>query len=232
MKLRQPGLIRACGFLIACLMKGLHSTLRVREDHGPAGPHPPDARVRRSLYVFWHENIVFASRFGQGKVHVLISQHADGELITQICRHLRLGAVRGSSRRGGRAAVRDMLRLCERTHVVVTPDGPRGPRRQVQPGVVFLASKTGLPIVPFGLGYEKAWRARSWDQFAVPHPFSLCTFVIGAPIHVPPDLDGAQIREHCLRVQAGLDHVTLDAQRWAAGLPRLPALTEEVRRAA
>ena len=62
----------------------------------------------------------------------------------------------------------------------MTPDGPRGPRRKVQPGAVFLAAQTGLPIVPLGVAYANAWRAKSWDQFAVPKPFSQLRESFGA----------------------------------------------------
>jgi lysophospholipid acyltransferase (LPLAT)-like uncharacterized protein len=222
MKLRHPGLLRACGFLGACLVKALHASLRPRLDQRLSGYHPPDPRRRRCIYVFWHEHILYASQFGAHVVDVLISQHADGELITQVCRHLGLGVVRGSSKRGGSSAMLEMLRVSRRKHIAITPDGPRGPRRQVQPGVIFLAAKTGLPVVAFGMGYEKAWRARSWDRFAVPHPFSLGTCVVATPIHVPAQLDDGGLEMYRRRVEDALHFVNEDAQRWALGLPRLP----------
>ena len=63
-----------------------------------------------------------------------------------------------------------MLRLSRQAHLVITPDGPRGPRRQVQAGMVYLAARTGVPIVPVGIGYDRPWRTKSWDRFAVPRP--------------------------------------------------------------
>jgi lysophospholipid acyltransferase (LPLAT)-like uncharacterized protein len=224
MKLRHPALIRGLGFVGACLVKGLHATMHRRLDLRMSGPHPPDPRQRRRLYAFWHEHILYASQFGANVVDVLISQHADGELIAQVCRYMRLGVVRGSSKRGGSGAMLEMLRVSRRKHIAITPDGPRGPRRVVQPGIVFLASKTGLPIVPFGLGYEKAWRARSWDQFAVPYPFTAGACVVAPPIHVPADLDDRGLETYRRRVEETLHFVNDDAQRWASGLPRAPRL--------
>src|SRR5437870_3302320 len=144
MKLRHPALIRALGFAGAWLVKGWHSTLRIREDTAASGGMPLHPRRGRFIYAFWHEHILLATNYGR-KSEVLVSKHADGELITQTILRMGMRAVRGSSRRGGIGAVFEMIRRSGRSHLAVTPDGPRGPRRQVQPGIIFLASKTGLP---------------------------------------------------------------------------------------
>src|SRR5262249_3018846 len=144
----------------------------------------------RYIYAFWHENLVVPlSQFAQLNIRVLISYHADGQLIAQLAQHLGFGLVRGSSTRQGVGAVRQMLRLAEDGHLAVTPDRPRGPRRQLQLGLLFVAAPTGLPIVPVGVGSRRAWRMASWDRFAVPWPGPLTTCVIGEPIPVPADID-------------------------------------------
>jgi lysophospholipid acyltransferase (LPLAT)-like uncharacterized protein len=129
-----------------------------------------------------------------------------------VCRFLGLRVVRGSSTRGGSLALRDMMNVGGRSHLAVTPDGPRGPRRQVKLGIVYLASRTGLPIVPIGVGYGKAWRARSWDRFALPCPFSRMIGLLGVPIPVPAGLDRdgleryrALVEERCLAVTAAAE---------------------------
>src|SRR5436190_464721 len=86
--------------------------------------------------------------------------------------------------RGWIGTVRQMLRVGRKSHLAITPDGPRGPRRQVQPGLLYLAARTGLPIVPVGIGYDRPWRMRSWDRFAVPRPWTRATCVTTEPIHV------------------------------------------------
>ena len=126
-----------------------------------------------------------AYHYGRRDIHVLISEHADGQMIAEACRHLGFRVVRGSATRGGVEAVRQMVRRSRSAHLAITPDGPRGPRRQVQPGVVYLAAPTGLPIVPFGIAFERAWRMNSWDRFAVPWPWSGAVCVTAEPIHVP-----------------------------------------------
>jgi lysophospholipid acyltransferase (LPLAT)-like uncharacterized protein len=156
-----------------------------------------------------------AYHYGRPDIRVLISQHADGQLIAEVCRHLRFGLVRGSTTRGGVEAVRHMLRASRTAHLAITPDGPRGPRRQVQMGLIYLAAKTELPIIPTGVGFERPWRLRSWDRFAVPRPWSLSVCVTSEPIHIPPDADKDELERHRLKVEQRLNDVTDRAERWA-----------------
>ena len=216
MKLRHPLLLKGLGLAAALVIRQWMNSVVTRLDQGPSGPHPADTRQQRYLYLFWHETLLFASQF-RAKIHVLISQHADGEFIAQTCRHLRVGVVRGSTTRGGVGGLWDLLAAAKHTHLAITPDGPKGPRRRVQPGAIFLASQTGLPIVPVGIGYAKAWRARSWDRFAVPCPFSLATGVCAAPIHVPPNLSLNDLAHHRSIVEERLLAATDEAERWAQG---------------
>jgi lysophospholipid acyltransferase (LPLAT)-like uncharacterized protein len=215
MKLRHPWLIRAAGFLGAGVVRLLMSTVRYQFHFGvPVDPN--DRHLRgRYIYAFWHEAMLFgAGRKTRARFQVLIGQHADGELIAQISRRVGFRVVRGSSTRGGVEAVRKMLRL-GRGHLVVTPDGPRGPRRRVQAGIVYLASRTGLPIVPAGIGFENAWRARSWDRFAVPKPGSRAALVVNEVIAVPPDIDKEGLEFYRQRVEHALLAATAEAERWA-----------------
>jgi lysophospholipid acyltransferase (LPLAT)-like uncharacterized protein len=150
-------------------------------------------------------------------VHVLISQHADGQLIAEVCRHLGFRTVRGSTTRHGVEALRQMLKAARRAHLGITPDGPRGPRRQVQPGLVYVAAKTGLPIVPAGFAYDRPWRARSWDRFAMPRPWSRATCVTADPITVPAELTREGLEEYRRRVEEALLSATDAAERLALG---------------
>ena len=219
MKLRHPLLIKTLGLAGAWFIRAWMDTLVIRMDERASGHHPADPNRERFLYVFWHETLLFTTLF-RTKVHVLISQHADGEFITQICRHLRIGVVRGSTTKGGVGGLWDLLNVAKKTHLAITPDGPKGPRRRVQPGAIFLASQTGLPIVPIGIGYAQAWRARTWDRFAIPYPYSLATGVGAAPIHVPPELSLTDLARYRDVVEQRLLTATDEAERWALDLPR------------
>src|SRR5205823_5818788 len=139
--------------------------------------------------------------------------HADGQLIAEACRHLHFKLVRGSATRGGVEAVRQMRRFGDRVHLAITPDGPRGPRRQVKPGLVYLAAKTGLPIVPVGFAFHRAWRLRSWDRFALPWPWSAVECVTTDPVVVPEDADKGRLEEYQRRVEQALNLATEVAGR-------------------
>jgi lysophospholipid acyltransferase (LPLAT)-like uncharacterized protein len=225
MKLRSPWLIRLVGLVGALLIRCWMGTIRYRIVTLDSGVHPADARVRRFVYAFWHETMLFPAGL-KARIHVLISQHADGELIAQVCRHLRVGIVRGSSTRGGSQALLELLRCSRRSHLLVTPDGPRGPRRRLQLGLILLASASGLPIVPCGIGYSRAWRARSWDRFAVPHPWSTATCVVAPAIPVPPHLNRDQLEHYRRLVEEQLQSATEAAERWAKGGARPRALPD------
>ena len=153
MKLRNPWLIRSAGLLGAGAVQLWMGTLRFRLARpalaGAPAEHvyPADPRSKRFLYAVWHESILSAAAL-RLRAHTLISHHADGELIAQICRHLGIGVVRGSPKAGAIEGLRKLCRVSERTHLALTPDGPRGPRYVIQPGVIAVAQLTGLPIVP------------------------------------------------------------------------------------
>jgi lysophospholipid acyltransferase (LPLAT)-like uncharacterized protein len=179
----------------------------------------------RYIYAFWHENILMpAYHYGRRDIHVLISKHADGQLIAEVVRHLRFRVVAGSTTRGGIEAVRQMVRLSRTAHLAITPDGPRGPRRRVQAGVIYLAARTGLPIVPFGIAFASAWRMQSWDRFALPRPWSDAACVTGQPILVPENIRKEELETYRLRVEEQLNFVTEMAEHLVAG--RRPGDTE------
>jgi lysophospholipid acyltransferase (LPLAT)-like uncharacterized protein len=219
MKLRNPWLIKLAGLLASWLIRLWMGTLRYQVANLGDDEHPADVRARRFLYAFWHEAMLFPTAF-RAKVHILISHHADGELIAQTCRHLGAKVVRGSSNRGGAQALLQLFTISKSTHLLVTPDGPRGPRRRVQLGLIFLASHTGLPVIPCGVAYRQAWRARSWDRFAVPRPGTTAYGVFGAAVVVPAKLDRKGLEKHRDLVEQRMLEVTAAAERWARGGPR------------
>jgi lysophospholipid acyltransferase (LPLAT)-like uncharacterized protein len=215
MKIRHPVLIRMLGFLGAWLIRLWVGTVQYR--YRCLDPRvEPSQLHERYIFAFWHENILLlAYHYGRPDVWVLVSQHADGQLIAEICWHVGFSVIRGSTTRGGTEAVRQMLRTARAAHLVITPDGPRGPRRHVQMGLVYLAARTGLPVVPIGIGYCRPWRLRSWDRFAVPRLFSRGRCVIGVPITVPAGAEKEQLEPYRQLVEEALHAVTDLAQRWA-----------------
>jgi lysophospholipid acyltransferase (LPLAT)-like uncharacterized protein len=218
MKLRSPWILRPLGLAGALLIRAWMGTLRCRIYFTDGVRQPVDHRKQRVIYAFWHEAMLLPAVF-PAAVHVLISRHADGELIAQVCRFLGLRVARGSTTRGGTAALLDLYRCSKRTHLAVTPDGPRGPRRRVQVGLIYLASLTGLPIVPFGIGYSRAWRARSWDRFLIPKPWCKAFAVVMPALHVPARLDRDGLERYRLLVEEQMNKATAAAERRAQGGP-------------
>jgi lysophospholipid acyltransferase (LPLAT)-like uncharacterized protein len=218
MKIRHPWLIKALAFFGALLVRLWVGTLRYR--YRPLGPNvdpnQPGFKDRgRYLYAFWHEYILIpAYHYGRPDIRVLISKHADGELIARVASHLGFRVVRGSSGRAGSVeAVRQMVKLAGKAHLAFTPDGPRGPRRRVQTGLIYLAAQTGLPIVPIGLAFARAWRMRSWDRFAVPVPWSAASCVTAEPIVVPSTSDRDVLEAYRLKVEEAMNRATAAAER-------------------
>ena len=227
MRIRHPLAIKAFGFTAAWVFRSWMCTIRYRyRSLGPdIDPCRPDLEGR-FIYAIWHENILLPLyQFSRANVWVILSRHNDGELLNEVGRHIGLKVVRGSTNRGGVEAVRQMLRIAQGAHVAITPDGPRGPRRQIQPGLVYLAARTGLPLVPTAFAYRRPWRLNSWDRFAIPKPGSLGTCVTGVPIPVPENADREQLEHYRRLLEEGMHEVTELAESWAETKELPPALS-------
>ena len=172
-----------------------------------------EAEGRGIIYAFWHGRQVFLVYLHRGdRLHALISRSGDGEIIARVCRAFGLLTIRGSSSRGGADAVREILTALEAgDRVSITPDGPRGPLRQVQPGILLVAQKTGRPIVPVAYGARRRWVFKgSWDEFIVPKPFNRIAMVYGEPLVIGPEDD---LTKRAADLQKELDHVSLEADK-------------------
>ena len=215
----QVGLhVKAGGFLLAKAIRSWMKTLDYqavfyKETVDPADPafHGP------CMFVFWHEYLLcpFFLR-ANCRISMLLSRHADAEWLSQAARYNGYQTIRGSTTRGGVAALRELLRHGKHFNLAITPDGPRGPRRRLAPGCILVASHLRIPLVPFGIGYDRPWRFRkAWDQFALPRPGSRARVVVGPMIDIPPGLDREQIEYHRQLAGSVLDRLTTSAEAWA-----------------
>jgi lysophospholipid acyltransferase (LPLAT)-like uncharacterized protein len=136
------------------------------------------------VFSFWHDQLLLMPMAYSGPgAQILISSSKDGELIARTIKYLGYDAVRGSSSRGGRSAFRELLNLSRQpVDIVVTPDGPRGPRHQIKDGILQLARLGGRAIVPVAFVCSKGHRFSSWDRFLLPYPFGRGVFVYGEPV--------------------------------------------------
>ncbi|WP_045220689.1 lysophospholipid acyltransferase family protein [Desulfonatronum thioautotrophicum] len=158
---------------------------------------------------FWHDELfpLIHLHRNQGVVAV-VSQSRDGEFLSQVMTRFGFQLARGSSRRGGVAALiaarREMR--SRNADVVVTVDGPKGPRHKVKEGAVYLASKAGAPLVPLRVYMSRSFVfQKSWDKFQVPWPGARCRVVYGKPYRVPPVMSAEETVAECLRLEATLN---------------------------
>ncbi len=203
---------------VSWLLRGFYATLRpvVVQHHFLCHVM---ARGQPFLVAFWHGRLLYALRlyhaYQSWPCTVLVSRSKDGEVISRIAKCFGVQPTRGSSSRGGARGLLEMMGRVQQGYIACfTPDGPRGPRYQVQPGIVTVAHKTGAPILP--VTYSARWKKvlKSWDQFVVPMLFSRVVVVYGEPIVVPahatPDMLEAKQRE----IEARLRHITDTADRY------------------
>ena len=162
--------------------------------------------------AFWHGRILSATfYFRRRGIVVITSENYDGEWIARIIERFGYGTARGSTSRGGLKAMLQLVRDMERGRPTgFTLDGPRGPARVAQPGALWLARKSGNPVLPFHLEASRTWTLGSWDRTQIPWPFCTVALVVGAPIEVPTDATGADIERHRTELEATLQ--TLEAR--------------------
>ncbi len=221
MKIQHPLAIKAVEVGGAWLIRRLAGSCRFHFQYADPSVNPAVAREtgQRFIYAFYHEVMLFPAYYwAWPEMQILISDHRDGELITRVVRRLGFGVIRGSTTRGGARALREMTHRIDQGHLCVTPDGPRGPRRHVHQGLAYLSSKTGLPIVGAGMAFKNPWRARSWDRFAVPRPFSAAACVVPEPLLVPPDADRETVESCRAEVERRMLAATEEAEAWVARL--------------
>jgi lysophospholipid acyltransferase (LPLAT)-like uncharacterized protein len=151
---------------------------------------------RPYLLCAWHGELLAGLWANRHRgFSAMVSEHSDGEIITQVMAGWGFRAVRGSTSRGAMGALRGMLReITEGRGFALTPDGPRGPAGVAQMGVLLASSRARTPIAPMRIYAERAWRMKSWDRFMIPKPFSRIRVVYGEP-WVAPGADEDSARE-------------------------------------
>jgi lysophospholipid acyltransferase (LPLAT)-like uncharacterized protein len=179
------------------------------------------------IFVTWHGRLLYLFHFYRWTrsrdCTFLVSRSRDGELISRIAQCFSVEPTRGSSSRGGARGLLEIVSKVQRGYIAgVTPDGPRGPRYRVQPGVITIAQKTGAPILP--LTYSARWKVvlNSWDQCVIPLPFSRVVVVFGTPMHVSERLSPNGLEAKRQEVEASLRCITTvaDAYFYAKGTGR------------
>ena len=163
---------------------------------------------RPHVFLLWHEALLplLWQHRNQG-VAIVVSEARDGQYLSDVATSLGYRTVRGSSTRGGARALLGAVRELQASGAVAfTPDGPRGPRRELKPGVVAAAQRGGGVIVPIHAEADRAWRLHSWDRFMIPKPLARVRITYGRPFEVAEGEAG--LAEGLARAAEGLDEVS------------------------
>lgn len=151
---------------------------------------------KQVIYAFWHNQqsfLLFPYR-KKGKISVLVSMSSDGEYIARSLPKFNMKATRGSSTRGGFAALRGLIEDAKKGYnPALTPDGPRGPIYQASPGIIYLARKTKLPIIPAAVDCSHKFHVNSWDKFQIPLPFGRSAIVYEEPVYFTSEMETQEL---------------------------------------
>lgn len=207
--------IRAADLAFTLLITLIGSTLRF-EVRGAEREQRIKVDKGQIVYAFWHNRIFLATYFWQKQnIVVMTSQSFDGEYIARFIQRFGYGAARGSSTRGGVAALVEMIRVMRQGFsAAFTVDGPKGPRYKVKDGVLILAKKSHYPLLPICATAEKFWEIGSWDKLQIPKPFSRALIEIGEPLEIETDADAAQMTAHRNHLQRMLELLSASGEAW------------------
>jgi lysophospholipid acyltransferase (LPLAT)-like uncharacterized protein len=185
----QALLAKLLGLYLSIALRTTRWTMHGREhfDHYAAGTP--------AVFAFWHEFLPLVSQFvltarampqrRPAPIYTLVSHHRDGRFIGTVVQRFGIQPIFGSSSRGGAAGLRSLVSaIAKGGQIGITPDGPRGPRRQAASGVGQLAALAGVPILPCAARTSRRIQLKTWDQMAIPLPFGRGVLVCGPAIFV------------------------------------------------
>jgi lysophospholipid acyltransferase (LPLAT)-like uncharacterized protein len=171
-----------------------------------------EASAGGAVYVTWHQRMPYHfHHFGSRHVTVMISRSRDGEYAARVARWLGFRDVRGSSSRGGKQALREIIRRMRQGEIGgMLADGPQGPARVAKMGSVIMARDAGVPLIPVLWGADRCWQFNSWDRYLVPKPFARVAILYEEPVIVPPGARGGLLESYRRLLQDRLNRGT----RW------------------
>ncbi len=226
---------RVVSFVVGVYIRIVDRTTRWR-DIGAELAEPLLEGPDGFIVAFWHERLVMAAllrRRTRKRVFMLVSAHRDGEIIANAVKGYGVEFIRGSAanprkkskEKGGASAIVDMVSAIKDGHVVcLTPDGPRGPSRKAQAGLIKLAQMSGAPILPSTNAVSRSWRLKTWDRLFLPAPFSRGCFAVTAPIAVPKEATPEMAEAARLRLEAALNEISGVADVYVGRSPDEPTL--------
>jgi len=162
------------------------------------------------VYVSWHQRMAYnAHYFGREHLTIMISQSRDGEYAARVAKKLGYINVRGSSTRGGKKALRELVQKIKAGAAGgMLGDGPVGPARVAKVGSIVIARNSGVPLVPVTCGYDRCWVLNSWDRYLIPKPFARIIVWYGEPVLIPSAVRGKEIEACRLKLEVDLNRIT------------------------
>ena len=192
----------------------LFFTCRV-ERHGNEHYHKLVTTGEPFIACFWHYSLAVVLQQIDGKNWVaMVSASSDAEYVAGILKRMGLATVRGSRGKGGLAALKEMMVSIKEQgrKAAIVADGSQGPALQVQAGVILLASKTGIPILPLAVAADRYWAFRSWDRTVLPKPLARLALCFEAPLTVPAGIKAQELEQYRLQLEGRM--LALYAKAW------------------
>ena len=229
MKIRSRRLTKAVAFCAVFALRLLFATCRKRfvGEVLQAGLKKLDDPTNSEYYVLcvWHDALLLptfaAPKPLRKRCCCLVSKHRDGSYLADAMALMDYATVRGSSQRGGTEAIRELLTETAGKHIIITPDGPQGPRRKLKHGVAFIASQLGRGLLPGAFVAKWGWRIRgTWTDIVIPMPFTTVYLITGEPISIPADVSREELTRYVAKAQQAMDCLNLEVDRTYGGGPQ------------
>jgi hypothetical protein len=221
-RLKQFLLLTFLPFSAYIFLRLLGFTWRIRV-HNPTGfPTPDKNKNEKLIFIFWHNRIlVHTYYYRHCEITAMISKSRDGEYIAKVARWLGHYAIRGSSSRKSREALEEAIAcLSQNKYIAVTPDGPQGPKYQLQGGAVEMARRTGASIVPMAFDASSKYVFSSWDGFILPKPFSKIVICFGSPVKIPEKITQLEFEAYRKSVENSLNKITEQSHNLMEGVKK------------
>jgi lysophospholipid acyltransferase (LPLAT)-like uncharacterized protein len=190
-------------------LKLLGKTMRFKEIN-PEIPKTYWGKRNPIIMAFWHGRLLMMPMVYKGtKASFLVSPHRDGQVIGKALERFGFHPILGSTTRRGASGFKKMVKDQKNgSDIAITPDGPKGPRYQVQIGVIELAKLTGRAVLPLTFSASKKKVFKTWDHFLLPYPFSKGVFIWGEPIYVDQNGNHAHLEEKRHLLEKRLNELT------------------------
>jgi lysophospholipid acyltransferase (LPLAT)-like uncharacterized protein len=167
------------------------------------------------VYCTWHgRSLIGSIQYRKRGFWVIISKSKDGDIQTHIFEKLGFKVIRGSTGRGGeRALIESIRELRKGESMAITPDGPRGPNKVVQGGVMVMAKKAGSWLIPCGVSARPRILVKSWDRYMVPLPFAKGLVIFGDPMLVPTDATDEEVERIRIQFENEITRLEIEAEK-------------------